>query len=114
MELCYYNDLADRFQDSNREWVKVTHWTQVPNMPVYNITEISREEMNLKIEVGEFKLVIYKRNEYDERENKELSDSLFKISKNFALSGISYDVPAFYSTITENGVEDYMYAIKNK
>lgn len=33
LEMCYYNNLAKKWQDKDKEWVKVTHWMQVPELP---------------------------------------------------------------------------------
>lgn len=108
VELCYYNDLAKRWQDKDREWVKVTHWTQIPDMPFHNSKIVAREEMLLRIDSGELKLV---------REGKE-TDEFYEINKRFALAGISYDDETYFSSIREmidgKRVEDFMYAVKTK
>lgn len=107
VELCYYNDLAKLWMDKDREWVKVTHWTQIPQLPFHDSKLIAREEMLLRIDSGEIKLV---------REGKE-TDEYYEISKRFALSSISYDTTTYFSSTREmidgKRVEDFMYAAQN-
>jgi hypothetical protein len=107
VEMCYYNDLTKLWMDNDREWVKVTHWTQIPDLPFHNSRLIAREEMLLRIDSGELKLV---------REGKE-TDEFYEIDRRFALSSISYDTTTYFSStremIDDKRVEDYMYAAQN-
>lgn len=107
IEMCYYNDLSKLWMDKDREWVKVTHWTQIPQMPFHNSRLISREEMLLRIDSGELKLIC---------QGKE-TDEFYEIDRKFALSSISYDTTTYLSStremIDDKRVEDYMYAAQN-
>ena len=104
IELCYYNTLAKEFQDSNREWVKVTHWTQIPELPPSEPIVISREQMINRVESGEL-TIIY---------NMHKTDELYQFHKKIALSNISSDESLFYSSTKSNNIENYIYAIKQK
>jgi len=102
VELCYYNNLAKLWQDKDSEWVKVTHWTQIPKLPFHNTALISREEMLIRIGCGELKMIYHKKE----------TDAHYQENRAIALSTVSYDEPVFYSSTRSNHIEDYMYAIK--
>lgn len=104
VELCYYNDLAKRWQDSEREWVKVTHWTQIAKLPFHKSIHMSREEMLLRIDSGELKSVYHMKE----------TDEGYQSSMRIVFAGISYDEPLYYSSTRSGHIEDYMYAISNK
>ena len=102
VELCYWNDLAMKFQDADREWVVVTHWTQIPVLPHHKSTLISRTEMLDKIGNGVFDKI------YHQKE----TDKYYQSTRELALSQISYNEELWYSsTRDEEHVEDYMYCV---
>lgn len=111
IELCYWNDGAMRFQDSENNWVKVTHWLQIPEIPIHNIINISRDEMDFKIECGILKLVSFRGVE-DRKKDLNISAGMYKNFKKTALHNISYDLNVFHSSIKIDNIEDYMYCIE--
>lgn len=101
VELCYFNNGNKLWQDKDGEWVKVTHWTQIPNLPFHNSILISREEMKKMVDDGELRIV-YHMNETEE---------YYQISMQSAFERVSYDEPLYYSSIRNKHIEDYMYAV---
>lgn len=104
VELCYYNDLAKKWQDKDREWVEVTHWSQIQELPFHESILISREEMWSKINSGELRMIY----------NMKETDEDYQFSRKFALASVSFNEPLYYSSIRNNHIEDYMYAVVNK
>lgn len=102
VELCYWNDLAMKFQDMDNEWVVVTHWTQIPTLPQHKSILISRTEMLDKIEKGVFDKIYHKKE----------TDEYYQSSRDCALSQVSYNEKLWYSsTRNKEHIEDYMYCI---
>jgi hypothetical protein len=102
VELCYWNSLAFKFQDKNREWANVTHWTQIPKIPYHNSILTSRKEMLDKIDDGEFKKICH----YKE------TDEFYQTSISCDLSRVSYNDKLYYSsTRNSEHIEDYMYCV---
>lgn len=102
VELCYWNDLAMKFQDINNEWVVVTHWTQIPTLPHHKSILISRTEMLEKIGNGVFDKIYHKKE----------TDEYYQSSRGCALSQVSYNEQLWYSsTRSKEHIEDYMYCI---
>jgi len=99
IEFCYWNMGCKSFQDSKRNWVKVTHWSPVPAMPIHNVNEISREEMLLRIGFCELVEIF----------NKNKNVKFFDIDDAYALSGIPYDMSAYRSTIDIDDTTNVMY-----
>jgi len=104
VELCYYNDLAKKWQDKDREWVEVTHWTQIQELPFHNTTLITREDMLLKIDSGELKMIHHMKE----------TDENYQLFRSVDLASVSYNEPLYYSSTRSQHIEDYMYAILAK
>jgi len=108
VELCYYNDLADRFQDKANKWVKVSHWCPVPAMPEYETQSVSRSLMLSAIRDEEWRQV-YRCNTKDDFYHPEHA---------WGLRDCSYDEIIFQSivnTYDDEGKEllnvDFLYAV---
>lgn len=107
-ELCYWNDLANKFQDFNRNWVNVTHWSPIPNIPKHNITIVSRKDMLSKLEKKEYELVEHS---YEKKHN--LIEGMWDVIKECALYSVPLKDQVFLSTEKdENDLEDVMWCIK--
>ncbi len=106
VELCYFNNGTNLFQDKNSDWVKATHWTQIAQLPFHQSTLISRVDMKSRIESGELHMIYHMKE----------TDEFYQTSRELALSSVSYDEPLFYSsTRSSEHIEDYMYAVlKNR
>lgn len=104
IEICYFNDLNKLWQGGDREWITVTHWTQIPAKPHHKSTLITRDEMDKRISEGELKMIY----------NKKETDKHYQIYRDSALDGVSYDEPLFYSSTRSKHIEDYMYAVNKK
>lgn len=102
VEMCYFNDLAQRFQDSANEWVDVAYWTQVPKTPFHKSELINRDDMMNGIKHDVLKLVSY---------HKE-TDEHYDLSIQCDLASVSYNTKLYYSSTRSNHIEDYMYCIR--
>lgn len=101
VELCYWNNLAEKFQDCKNEWVDAKYWSPVPEVPNHTIIKISRSEMLEKIESGYFE-IIYKRTRRDND-----FDSLWDAIKEVATYLVSLSETIYLSSvINEYGFED--------
>jgi len=106
-EMCYWNKLANKFQDSKNKWVKVTHWCPVPKRPRHEIVIISREEMLLKIKNKEFFII------KQEQEFKNDIIGMYEFCKNMEIFGVSLDEVIYSSVMKDdNNMEDFMLCIK--
>lgn len=104
VELCYFNNLAKQWQDKDREWVTVTHWTQIPILPFHDSILISRIDMLSRISSGELKMIY----------NMKETDENYQLHRNVELASVSYNEPLYYSSTRSQHIEDYMYAVLNK
>lgn len=100
VELCYWNDLADRFQDAKREYVKVTHWSPVPELPVHESKKVNRQIMLSAIADDEWLKIYY----CDEAEE------FYSPNHVYGLFAVSYDEILYVSIVNVNGKNNYMYA----
>lgn len=108
IEMCYWNNLALQFQDHTSAWVKVTHWSPIPNMPKHNIIVINRNEMIDKISSLELELVTH---EYEL--NNTTIEGMWNTVKELALHLVSFDTTVYLSTeIDKNNLENCMWCIK--
>lgn len=107
IELCYWNDLSNRFQDNNNEFVKVTHWTQIPKMPKHNTVQISWDEMFLKVGFGVLKVITHL------SEKDESIEGMYHINKEFALSSVSFDIETFYAVKYDGEYEECIFCVFN-
>jgi len=103
VELCYWNDLADRFQDLKNEWVKVTYWSPVPELPQHQTTHITRLLMLNFISCGECEKVYY----CDEADEYYLKNHVL----GHGLYNVSYDETLYLSVEVKNHKYNYMYAV---
>jgi len=108
LELCYFNSPSNSFQDSNREFVKVTHWSPIPREPEHNKIELSREEMNLKIELGE--LIQFSHIDFNKFRINSKLDGMNDVYKKMAPWYVSYDDDVYFSVLRdEDGMEDILF-----
>lgn len=96
----YWNDLADRFQDAKREYVKVTHWSPVPELPVHESKKVNRQIMLSAIADDEWLKIYY----CDEAEE------FYSPNHVYGLFAVSYDEILYVSIVNVNGKNNYMYA----
>jgi len=107
-ELCYYNDLANRFQDKKNDWVKVSHWSPVPAMPEYETFSVSRPLMLSAIRDEEWRQVYH----------CNTNDQFYQPENAWGLRDCSYDDIIYLSivnTYDNEGKEllnvDFLYAV---
>lgn len=113
VEICYFNSLSKSFQDSDRKFVKVTHWAPIPTMPKHKATYISRDEMTLKVLSG-YLVVVYHLTFKKFESNLEF-EGMNDINKQFATACVSYDEHVYISTLeNEQGHKDVMYCIEKR
>ena len=96
--------MAKQWQDKDREWVIVTHWTQIPTLPFHDSILISRIDMLSRISSGELKMIY----------NMKETDENYQLSRNVELASVSYNEPLYYSSTRSGHIEDYMYAVLKK
>lgn len=107
IEMCYWNVLAYRFQDSKNEWVHVPFWCPVPELPSHTFETISREDILKKIETGELEMINHKKERDDE------IPGLWNLTKSHSsVYNVSFDDTVFISMKVINGLEDCIWAKK--
>jgi hypothetical protein len=108
IEMCFWNNLAKKFQDNDNEWVDVIAWSPTPTMITHKITSIDRDSLISKIESGEMELI-----KHENQSNHLVTDDMWDLIKELSLNHVSLNDSVYLSLEIIDGYEDCMWG-KNK